>query len=125
MIRTIYECPIIFFVQNSNETRFTLLLFLGAKSSFDVFLLLSLRIIRAAANAILACFWCVSCDSRNRIITLPLNSRGYYCIASNFIADVFAFVLFLVSCSLLKQDGHGRVLLTSANKSDRPEAEQH
>jgi len=31
---------------------FTLLLFLGPKSSFEVFRLLSLRIIRAAANAI-------------------------------------------------------------------------
>jgi hypothetical protein len=31
---------------------FTLLLFLGAKSSFEVFRRLSLRIIRAAANAI-------------------------------------------------------------------------
>jgi hypothetical protein len=35
---------------------FTLLLFLGVKSSFEVFCLLSLRIIRAAANIIVQTF---------------------------------------------------------------------
>jgi hypothetical protein len=57
---------------------FTLLLFLGPKSSFDVFRLLSLSIIRAAANAILRILFdplmiLTSHSPQNNVFFFPLT----------------------------------------------------